>query len=35
MPEMDAAVVREALARLEGDFALEPIDAILGGWSFW
>jgi aminoglycoside phosphotransferase (APT) family kinase protein len=35
MPEMDVAVVREALARLEGDFALEPIDAILGGWSFW
>ena len=32
---MDVDVVREALAGLDGDFALEPIDPILGGWSFW
>ena len=35
MPEMDVDFVREALAGLDGDFALEPIDPILGGWSFW
>jgi len=35
MPEMDVDVVREALAGLDGDFAREPIDPILGGWSFW